>query len=204
VKLYYMPGACSLATHIVLEWIGGDYETKRLAHADLKQPDYLRVNPQGAVPALELDDGTVLTQNAAILGYLADRHPEAGLYGDGSPRARAEVNHWLGLVNSDLHPAYKPLFGATAYLGDESMIEKSRANAKEKVRALFELLDKALAGRDGIAGHRSIADAYLYVLTRWTDGVKIDISDLADLQRFRKLMEADASVQKALKAEGLS
>ena len=83
------------------------------------------------------------------------------------------------------------------------MIAKSKENAKGRIRALFESLDQALAGRDWIAGHRSVADAYLYVMTRWTDGVKIDVSDLDNLQRFRRHMEADAAVQKALKAEGL-
>lgn len=204
MKLYYMPGACSLATHIVLEWVGTSYEAQKMTHAELKNPEFLRVNPQGAVPAFVLDDGMVLTQNAAVLGYLADSFPEAKLYGDGSPRARGEVAHWLGLLNSDLHPAYKPLFGATAYLGDEAMIEKSKVNAKQRVRALFELLDQALKEHDWLTGARSIADPYLYVMLRWADGVKIDIADLDNLVRFRKRMEQDASVQKALAAEGLS
>src|SRR5699024_1727233 len=94
MKLYYMPGACSLATHIVLEWIGVPYTTQRLSHDELKQDAFLAVNPAGAVPALDID-GWVLTQNAAILGYLAESHPDAGLAGDGSPRGHAEVNRWF-------------------------------------------------------------------------------------------------------------
>lgn len=204
MKLYYMPGACSLATHIVLEWTGATYETKKLGHGELKVDAYLRINPQGMVPALELDDGTVLTQNAATLGYLADTHPEAKLYGDGTRKGRAEVHHWLGLVNSDLHPAFKPLFGATAYLGDEAAIEKTRQNARKVVRRLFELVDRQFQGRDFIAGTRSIADAYLFVLAGWTKKVGIDLSDLAGITRFEQRMRADSAVQKALKAEGLA
>ena len=204
MKLFYMPGACSLAAHIILEWIGEPYDTQRLSHAELKQPDFLRVNPQGSVPALQLNDGTVVTQNAAVLGYLADSHPQAGLYGDGTPRARADVHHWLGLLNSELHPAFRPLFGATGYLGDKDMIEKTKAHARQQVRTLFEAIDQVLAERDWLTGSRSIADPYLFAMTRWTDGVKIDVSDLAGLQRFRQRMEGDAAVRKALQAEGLS
>lgn len=204
MKLYYMPGACSLATHIVLEWIGVPYETKKLGHDELKADAFLRINPQGMVPALELDDGTILTQNQATLGYLADTHPAARLDGDGTPRARAEVRHWLGLINSDLHPAFKPLFGATAYLGDEAAIDKTKQNARKMVRRLFELVDQPLRQRDFIAGTRSIADAYLFVLASWTKKVGIDVSDLAGLTRFQQRMQADPAVQKAMKAEGLA
>lgn len=203
MKLYYMPGACSLATHIVLEWIGVPYDTKKLSHDELKADAYLRINPQGMVPALELDDGTVLTQNQATLGYLADAHPAAKLEGDGTPKGRAEVHHWLGLINSDLHPAFKPLFGATAYLGDEATIDKTKQNARKMVRRLFELADKSLQKRDFIAGTRSIADAYLFVLTSWTKKVGIDLSDLAGITRFQERMQADPAVRKAMGAEGL-
>lgn len=204
MKLYYMSGACSLATHIALEWTGAAYETKKLGRDELKGDAYLRINPQGMVPALELDDGTVLTQNAATLGYLADTHPEAKLYGDGTRKGRAEVHHWLGLINSDLHPAFKPLFGTTAYLGDEAAIDKTRQNARKVVRHLFELVDRQLHGRDFIAGTRSIADAYLFVLASWTKRVGIDLSDLVGIARFEQRMRADPAVQKAMKAEGLT
>ena len=205
MKLHCMPGACSLAAHIVLEWIGTPYEIEIHAHDQLHQPAYLRVNPQGAVPALEVD-GDVITQNAGVLTYLGESHPEAKLLGDGSPRSAAEVHRWLGFINSDLHPAFKPLFGATRYLGDEAMIEKTRANARETVHRLFERLDAQLKGRDwiaGTAGH-SLADAYLYALTRWTQGVGVDIGSLQELARFVMTMNADPAVQRALKAEGLS
>ncbi|SIT75645.1 glutathione S-transferase N-terminal domain-containing protein [Pontibaca methylaminivorans] len=204
MKLYYMPGACSLASHITLEWVGEPYETVRIAHDRLKSPEYLAINPLGAVPALELLDGTVLTQNASVLAYLADRHPEAGLEGDGTPQSRAEVHRWFGMLNSDMHPAFKPFFGSTAYLGDEAVIEKTKDNARERLVFLFGLVNDALYHRDWIAGHRSIADPYLFVMTRWAHDQGIDVSDLGELARHHQTMNEDATVMKVLKDEGLA
>ena len=203
MKLYYMPGACPLATHIVLQWTATPCEGVKLSHDDLKKDAFLRVNPLGAVPALEVD-GTVLTQNAGILNYLARIAPEAKLLGDGTPRGEAEAQRWLGFVNSDIHPAFKPLFGATAYLGDAAMIEKSKANARERLRSLFGIVDAQLKGRDWIAGSRSIADAYLFVMLRWAQGNGIDLSGLAEIARYYARMQKDAGVVGARKAEGLS
>lgn len=203
MKLHYMPGACPLAAHIVLEWIGAPYEAQAHTHDDLQQPAYLAINPLGAVPALEVD-GHVITQNAGVLEYLVDAFPEAGLGGDGTPRGNAEVRRWLGFVNSDVHPSFKPLFGATAYLGDEAMIEKTKANAKQALHRLFAIANDQLRGRDWLAGRRSVADAYLYVVLRWAHAVGVDLSDLPEINRFLAAMNADAGVQRALKAEGIA
>lgn len=202
MKLYYMPGACPLATHITLEWIGKPYETHKLSHDELKQPEYLTINPSGAVPALEVD-GRYLTQNVSILNYLADANPGAELNGDGSPQDRAAVNRWLGIINSDMHPVFKTLFGATRYLDDDAAIEKTKQNAKTILRAHFELLDTQLDGQDWLAGFRSVADPYLYVLLRWAGGMQIDLSGLGNLDRFTGQMEADEGVKGALADEGL-
>jgi glutathione S-transferase len=203
MKLYYSPGACSLADHIALQWIGQPYEAIRVSREDRKTPAYLKINPAGAVPAFE-QDGWVLTQNAAILNSLADSFPQAGLGGDGTPKGRAEVNKWLALVNSDIHPAFHPLFGSTAYLGDETLIDKSKDVARTKLRGLFERVDAQLAGKDWISGNRSIADPYLYVVSRWAKAQGIDLTGLDNLVRFVARMEADPAVQKVLKDEGLS
>jgi len=202
MKLYFSPGACSLADHIVLEWIGGPYETQKVSREDRAQPAFRALNPGGAVPVLE-DGGWVLTQNSAILNYLVDLHPEAGLGGDGSPRARAEVNRWLAFVNSDVHPAFKPLFGSTAYLADEAAIEKTRAHARTTLRALYERANERLADREWLTGWRSVADAYLYVTLRWAKGQGVDLDGLTHLTAFVARMESDPAVQKALRDEGL-
>ena len=202
MKLYYSPGACSLADHIALEWIGQPYEAIRVSREERKAPAYLKINPAGAVPAFE-QDGWVLTQNAAILNYLADSFPQAGLGGDGTPKGRAEVNKWLALVNSDIHPAFHPLFGSTAYLDDAALVERSKDAARAKLRGLFERVDAQLAGHDWVAGTRSIADPYLFVVTRWAKANKIDLTGFANLERFFNSMLADPGVQRALKQEGL-
>lgn len=203
MKLYYSPGACSLADHIVLEWIGKPYDTVRVSREERKLPAYLKINPAGAVPALE-HDGWVLTQNVAILNYLADSFPQAGLGGDGTPKSRADINKWLAFANSDIHPSFHPLFGSTGYLGDTGAIEKTRQAARTRLRGLFERADQQLEGRDWLAGSRSIADPYLYVVARWAKAQAVDLSGLGNLDRFVRTMEADAGVQKVLREEGLA
>src|SRR3546814_11088039 len=101
----------------------------------------------------------------AVLNFLADSFPEARLGGDGTPRGRAEVNRWLAFVNSDVHPAFKPLFGTTAYLEDEAFIEKSKDAERKSLRGLFERAHAPLAHNDLIAGGRSIDDRALYLGT---------------------------------------
>ena len=202
MKLYTTPGACSLADHIALQWTGAPFEAQVVSREQRRQPDFLALNPDGAVPVLQNGDW-VLTQNAAILNYIADKFPEAKLGGDGSPESRAEVNRWLAFVNSDLHPAFKPIFGSTSYLGDQAFIEKSQDNARKQLRGMFERADAQLAGKDWLTGARSIVDPYLFVVTQWAKKTGVDLCGLDNLARFDARMAADPGVQAALKAEGL-
>ncbi len=197
MKLYFSPGTCALADHIALAWIGRPYEIQKVTKEERGQPAFLKLNPAGAVPVFE-DDGWVLTQNAAILNYLADTFPDSKLGGDGTPKSRAEVNRWLSMINSDVHPTFKPLFGSSAFLEDEKLIDKAKDNARTNLRKLFERIDTQLAGRDWLAGTRSIADPYLFVTLRWAKGQNVDLSGLDNLARFFKQMESDAGVRKAL------
>ncbi len=203
MKLYSFPGSCALASHIALEWSGKPYSIELIRKEDLDQAKFRQLNPSHHVPILE-GDGWVLDQNAAILTYIADLAPEARLDGDGTPLGRGEVTRWLGLINSEIHPAYKPLFGATDYLGDKSMIEKTHDNARKQLRKMFERCNTQLGKHAWIAGDtRSIADTYLFVTVMWTHLVKVDLSGLDNLKGFEQRMRADASVKKALKEEGL-
>ena len=202
MKLYTSPGACSLADHIALQWTGAPFEAQVVSREQRRQPDFLALNPDSAVPVLQNGDW-VLTQNAAILNYIADKFPEAKLGGDGSPESRAEVNRWLAFVNSDLHPAFKPIFGSTSYLGEQAFIEKSQDNARKQLRGQFERADTRLAGRDWLADSRSIADPYLFVVLQWAKKNGVDLSGLDNLARFDARMAADPGVQAAMKAEGL-
>lgn len=208
MKLYYLRGACSLADHIVLEWIGAPYEAIRVQRETLHEPEFLRLNPLGAVPALVVGDGPALTQNAAILNYLADTYPQAELGGDGSALGRAEVNRWLALCNTDIHPWFKPLFAPQRFVDGDDARQSLQRNALVQLRRLFEVVDQHLTGRDWLAERRSIADPYLYVLLRWAKAmqlpqVHVDLDGLAQLERFFARMQADAGVRAALAQEGL-
>lgn len=203
MKLYTMPGACSMADHIVLEWTGKPYTAVIVSGEERATPDFRLLNPAGAVPVLEEGDWS-LTQNAAILNYIADTYPAAKLGGDGTPKDRAEVNRWLGFLNSDMHPAFKPMFGTTDYLEDKATIEKTHDNARKQLRILFERVDAQLGKHEWIAGdYKSIADPYLFVMLRWAKGTKVDLSGLGNLKKFERRMRADAGVQRVLKAEGI-
>lgn len=200
MKLYFFPGACSLATHIVLEWIGEPYETVKLDQAGTKSPEFLALNPHGAVPLL-VDADFVLSQNAAILPYLAERHPSARLLGDGSLRGRAEVLRWLSFLNSDLHPAFKPLFKPTRFHPDGSLSRSIADTARTHVREYLERLNAQLQGREWLVDRRSIADPYLFVMLRWAMKLKVDMSGLENLARFFAQMSSDSGVRAAIIAE---
>ncbi len=202
MKLYSKPGACSTADHIALQWTGQPFEVELLDKDTLRAPPFLAINPAGSVPVV-VDGDFVLTQNAAIMGYIADTHPQAGLTGDGSPKQRAEATRWLSFVNSDLHPAFKPLFAPGAFIGDDTQYDALRAAARKRLRGLFERADAQLADRPWLAGFRSFADPYFYITLRWAAGAKIDLSGLDNLAAFKQRMEADTGVQAVLKAEGL-
>jgi glutathione S-transferase len=202
LKLYYTPGACSMSDHIALQWIGQPYIAQKMTKEGIKSPDYLKLNPAGAVPVLEVD-GWALTQNVAILNYLADTFPEAKLGGDGTPKGRAEVNRWLAFLNADVHPAFHPLFGSVGFL-DEAGQELSKQKAREKLHTLFGRANQQLQGRDWLAGTRSIADPYLFVVLRWAKAMKLDLSGFDHLAAFFDRMQADSDVQKVLAEEGFS
>ncbi|MGH8125145.1 MAG: glutathione S-transferase family protein [Rhodanobacteraceae bacterium] len=203
MKLYSFPGSCALASHIALEWSGKPYSVELIRKDDLDQPRLKQLNPSHHVPILE-GDGWVLDQNAAILAYIADIAPEARLDGDGTPLGRAEVNRWLGLINSEIHPAYKPLFGSTAYLGDQTVIDSTKDHARKQLRKMFERCNTQLGKHAWIAGDaKSIADPYLFVTVMWTHIVKIDLTGLDNLRKFEQRMRADAGVQKALHGQHL-
>lgn len=203
MKLYYMPGACSLASHIVLEWLGKPYETHKLSRDELKGPEFLKINPLGAVPALADGDWT-LTQNVAILEYLAEQAPQSKLMGDGSARSRAEVRRWLGFINSDLHKTFSLVFAPMRFLSEEGAQKELAANASKLLSKLFAQLNAQLAGKSYLVGaDPSVADAYLYVVLTWAHGKQVDLTGLDNLAAFFKRMQENSGVKAARKAEGL-
>ncbi|HEY4369111.1 MAG TPA: glutathione binding-like protein [Steroidobacteraceae bacterium] len=200
MKLYYFPGACSLADHIVLEWIGAQYETVQMDHSSIKSPDYLTLNANGTVPLL-MDGDLLLDQNAAILCHLTDLYPQAHLIGDNTPRGRAEVMRWLSYLNSDVHPAFKPIFSPTRFLPDEAFSGMIADTARNNVRGHLRHLDARLEGRDWLVEQRSIADPYLFVMLRWAVRLGIGLEAFKNLSRFLQRMYADPGVHAAILAE---
>lgn len=200
--LYYATGACSLAPHIVLEWIGAPYEAVRVQFGS---KELLAVNPAGAVPTLREDDGWLLTQAGAILDYLAHKHPEAGLSGGDDLRARAEAQRWLSFLISDLHAAYWPIFGPARYTTDDSDAAKQAvvAAGHALVRKQLKRLDTHLDGREWILdGGRSVVDAYAFPMIRWAvTVVPGGIADFPHVQALHDRLAADPAVQRVLARE---
>ena len=201
-KLYTMPGTCALAPHIALEWIGEPYELEAMKHGQHREPDYLKVNPKGKVPALVLEDGRVLTEAAAILMYLTDRYPQANLGGDDAYE-RYQIEEWLAYMTSEVHADFAPHFAPQRFIDDESQYEALRQATYERLRQHYTTLDERL-DQHPVADRRTVADPYLYVLTRWVDQTPMDINDYPNLKRFREQMSEDAGVKQALEMQGIA
>jgi len=205
MRLYAMAGTCALAPHVALEWAGADYELELLERGEHKSDRYLEINPMGKVPALVLDDGRVLTEASAILNWIADTHPEAKLGGGGDADLQYEINRWLSFMTTEVHSsAFGPHFGPQRFHPDESQHDVVRNTAHERLRDLYARLDRRLDGQEHpVADHRTVADPYLYVLTRWMDLTPISLGDYPSLKAFRENMEADEGVRGALQAQGI-
>ncbi len=204
LKLYYYPGACSLAPHLVLEWAGAPYEAVRVKLGD---PAYSAINAAGAVPALDTGEGWILTQAGAVLHYLARRFPEAGLGSDGSLRQEAELDRWSHFLTGDLHPAFFPLFSPRRYTTsqDNAALEAVKNAAQTLVVKKLDLLEAQLVGKDHVLGERrTFLDAYVLPMLRWAramlpDGLQGHPNCAGVLGR----LEADPSAKKVMSDEGI-
>ena len=201
MKLYYAPGACSLAPHIVLNEAGLAFE---LVQANLKThqlaadgSDYYPVAPKGQVPLLELDNGERLSEGPAITQYIADQVPAKNLAPANGTMARYRLQEWLNFITSELHKGIGGLF-------NPAMPDEGKAVIKAKAASKLKWVDEQLEGRQYLMGDAfSIADAYLFTVTNWTQPTDIDISALKNLGAFQARMAARPAVQAAMKAEGL-
>jgi len=200
MKLYYSPGACSLAPHIVLNETGLPYEAVLAPTKTKKLPDgtdYYTINSKGYVPTLELDDGARLTEVPVILQYLADRVPDKKLAPAAGTMPRYRLQEWLNFVTSELHKGIGGLF-------NPAMPEEAKALMRERAMTRLKWVDAQLEGRDYTMGDAfSVADSYLFVVANWTGHLGIDISSLKNLGAFMERMRARPAVQAAMKDEGL-
>ncbi|WP_294224974.1 glutathione transferase GstA [uncultured Shimia sp.] len=201
MKLYYKPGACSLASHIILHEVGLTHDIEMVdTEAGLTEAgaDYHLINPKGYVPALELDTGGVLTEGPAILQFIADSNAEAGLAPAAGTLDRARVNEQLNWIGTELHKAFGPLFR-----NDTSEIGKD--TARTAVASKFDLIEAQLKdGRKWLVSNRfSVADAYLFVVSNWANFTEIDITRWPHLAAFVTRVASRPSAQRAMRAEGL-
>jgi glutathione S-transferase len=200
MKLYYAPGACSLSPHIALLEAGLPYDlvkvdlrAKKLENGD----DFLKVNPKGQVPALALDSGELVTEGPVIVQMIADKVPAKSLAPARDSDERYKLLDWLTYINGELHKNIGPLFNPM--LSDEA-----KAVFKDRAMGKFKYVDSQLAGRDYVLGKQfTVADGYLYVMLRWADGMKFDLSGLNDLLAYKDRVAARPKVQEALVKEGL-
>ena len=200
MQLYFSPGACSLASHITLREAGLPFDLKR---ADVKTKkledgsDFFAINSKGAVPALRLDNGQVLTEGVAIMQYLADQKPEAGLAPKPGDKARYKLQETLNFITSELHKGMGAFFSP-------AMNDGWRQAMTERLSLRFDWLAKQLDGKQYLMGDKfSVADAYLFTILNWAPMVKFDMSRWPAISEYHKRVGARPKVQEALKAEGL-
>ena len=168
MKLYVMPGSCALACHIALEWADAAYKLEVLTRDALRSEQFLAVNPKAKVPALLLDGKGVITEAQAVLLFIADLFPDARLAPPASDLVpRAKLNETLSELTSEVHPAFGPLFAPSRYTAEPGCKEAVKRAACAGVDACFVRLNAALEGKDWLLGERSVADPYLYALSRW-------------------------------------
>ena len=200
MRLYFAPGACSLSPHIVSRELGLPLELKKVSTKDKTMEgggDYRQINPKGYVPALELDDGGVLTEGPAIVQYLADQKPDAGLAPKAGSLERYRLQEWLNFITSEVHKQFSPLFRPTTP-------DEYKKIARDNLATRFDWLDKQLAGKEHLMGKAfTVADAYLYTVLRWTKPMQIDMAKWPNLVAYMERVGARPKVKDALKAEGL-
>jgi glutathione S-transferase len=202
MKLYYAPGACSLAPHIALREIGADFTLEKVdlrAKKTETGADFSAINPKGYVPALALADGEVLTEGVVLQQYIADSKPEAKLAPARGTRERRQLEELLVFLSTEVHKNFSPLFGPTTP-------DEYKTIAKDKIAQRFDFLDKQLSdGRKFLTGDSfTIADGYFFTLTNWTRPTGMDLSRWPNIAAFAGRVAQRPTVQAALKAEGLA
>jgi len=201
MKLFCQAGACSLSPHIVLRECGLDFTQ---VNVDLEKKvtecseDFWQINPKGLVPALELDDGTILTEGAVIVQYLADLKPDRQLLAPVGSLTRYHTLEWLSFISSELHKTFTPLSAPDTPDGYKRLL---RARLEQQ----FRFVDRSLQDKQWLMGLRfSVADAALYVMVRWARAAKLELAGLSALDAWFERTSQRPAVLAALKAEGLA
>ncbi len=200
MKLYYAPGACSLASHIALQESGLPFEIDKLNFSTKTTAggeDFMQINPKGYVPTITLDDGSILTEGPAILQYIADRNPGSGLAPEAGTMERYRLQEWLTFIGTELHKSFSPLFNKAAS-------DEVKNNARNMLTKRLSYVETQLANKPYLLGDRfTVADAYLFVVVSWSGHVGLDLSQFPKINEYTARIAARPSVQAAMKAEGL-
>ena len=200
MKLYFSPGASSLSPHIVLQEADLPFTLEKVDLTEKKTAsgaDFRAINPKGYVPALQLDNGEVLTEGPAIVQYLADLVPARQLAPLAGSMERYRLMEWLNFISTELHKAYSPLFKATTS-------EDAKQAAREHLANRLEIVEKQLQAHDYVSGNQfSVADAYLFTVLNWAHFVKFDLTRWPAITGYLQRIAARPAVRAAMAAEGL-
>lgn len=200
MKLYYAPGACSLAVHIALREIGADFDSVAVdlaKHMTADGKDFHAISPRGYVPLLQLDDGSRHTEAASLLQYVADRDPAQAFIGATGSARRLAVVGWLTFVSTELHKVFSP------WLWHKEAADSTRQAANNKLATRFAELDALLSKQDYLAGEYSVADAYAFTIINWANFLAFPLTPYPHLTTYLDRVSKRPRVQDALRAEGL-
>lgn len=200
MKLYYAPGACSLASHIALQETGLPFEIDKLnvpTKTTADGEDFMQINPKGYVPTLRLNDGGILTEGAAILQYIADQKPESGLAPKAGTMERYHLQEWLTFIGTEIHKSFSPMFNKAA-------TDEVKNYARAMLTKRLPYVEAQLANKPYLMGDGfTVADAYLFVVMNWSNRVGFDLGTFPKIKEYLVRVAARPAVQAAMKAEGL-
>ncbi len=200
MKLYYAPGACSMASHIALHETGLPFEIDKLDAATKMTAggeNFMLVNPKGYVPTIRLDDGSILSEGAAVLQYIADQNPASGLAPKAGTMERYRLQEWLTFIGTELHKTYGPLF-------NKAVSPDAKTRGFDLLTRRLGYVETQLANKPYLMGDSfTVADAYMFVVVRWSDRVGFDLGPFPRIKEYLAKIAARPSVQAAMKAEGL-
>jgi glutathione S-transferase len=200
MRLYFSPGACSMAPHIVLRTAGFTFELEMVDLAKKETAsgeDYNKINPKGSVPAIQLDDGQILTEAAVILQYLADQKPESGLVPRPGTMERYRLMEWMNFVTSEVHKQFGPLF-------NPKVTGEWKENQLNLLSSRFDYLTKSLEGKQFLMGDKfSVADAYLFTVLNWSNFLKVDLEKWPTLKDYMGRVAGRPEVKETMQVEGL-
>jgi glutathione S-transferase len=206
MKLYYSPGTCSLASHIALNEAGIKFRVEKvdLRNKQCAEGDYKKINAKGYVPALQLDNGEILTEGAIILQYIADQAPNSHLLPKAGTWERYRALEWLNYVATEIHKGFSILWAADRWVPSKEGNEQVKAAAKEAMANRFNFLNEKLSHANYLMGEQfSVADGYLFTVMKWTTHLQIDLQRWPALTQFMERVAARPKVAEVLMAEGL-